>query len=391
MYSMNYHQVVDWEIDVYNIYDYIDWLNGVIPTISPIHVKTGSTTNGLIQYDWNLIDDGNTARNDPNLDPYFVSFTYTQWSGSSQSSANGPTPNAAGGSASASNPPKQQPAKWPGLGSWVVSFQHMFRHYYDQNNWLSNSFIGMLNMGNLPSTPPFWRGPVGGTNAQTFPVRYYYNRFRSDLNPTNNDYYQGTLWDQDLLRLMLLDPRARNFFYYGHGSPEWICSSVYSKLLVDYGMHRYRFVWLDGCETGGGSWPDTFGIHGPGLFTFDYYRERSKRPALFIGNKYSVPLGIAYDDQTQIGGVTYDGYIPRVQSEFYNQFRFYWQSVGHTYKQAFQETQDLIEGAYPTPRMSYLDGPRKGATYWPGDDQVRVGYEEMQYNRYNYDYDVPTP
>ena len=387
--NVSAHPVVDWEIDIYNIFDYIDWLNGQVQYIYPIHVMTGSTTNGIIQYDWDYLGDDGYPRNDPDYDPYFVSFTYTWWSDAARSG--GPRPLDAAGSASTGNPLKRQPAKWPALGHWVVSWQEMFRHLYDRDNRLHNAFTSILSMANLEDTPPFWQGPIGGTNAQTFPARYFYNPYRTDLNPTNNDFFQSTVNDQLLLERMLRDSRARNFFYFGHGEPNWICSLIYANLLRDYGMHRYRFVWLDGCETGNGTWPETFGIPGPGTFSIDYYKERTKRPALFVGNKYSVPIGNLYDPPQVIGGMTYNGEIARSLPEFYGQFIFWWQTMGRPYKTAVQNAQQAIQGAWPDSFMTYSSGPKRGQRYWPGDDQARVGYDDMGYNTYNYSYDIPRP
>lgn len=390
------HPVVDWEIDVYNIYDYIAWLEGQIPDIWPIHVQTGSTTNGIIQYDWNYLDDFGVWRTNIWDDPYFVSFTYTEWTSGSQSSGGGgPGPLDSGGSAATMNPLKRQPPKWPPQGHWVVAWQDMFRHYYDANNYLRSAFTSIKNMANLPESdvpaaPPFWQPPIGGTNAQTFPIRFFYNQFRTDLNPTNSDFYQSTLNDQRLFELMLRDSRARNLFYYGHSSPEWIASSVYAALLRDYGMHRYRFVWLDGCETSEGTWPNTFNIPGPGTYAIEYYKERTKRPALFVGNKYSVPIGIPRENY-KVGGVKYDGEIPRSVSEVYNQFIYFWQLLGREYKVALNDAQTLVKAAYPNPVMHYVGGAKDGQVYWPGDDQVRVGYEEMRFNAYNKYYDIPRP
>ncbi|HET7624374.1 MAG TPA: hypothetical protein VFM25_03840, partial [Verrucomicrobiae bacterium] len=289
------------------------------------------------------------------------------------------------------NPLKQQPSKWPDQGHWVVAWQDMFRHYYDEDNNLKNAFNSILSMANLEDAPPFWQGPIGGTNAQTFPIRYFYNDFRTDLNPTNADFFDSTSYDENLFQLMLRDSRARNLFYYGHGTPDFIAGSVYAPLLRDNGMHRYRFVWLDGCETGNGSWPETFGIKGPGLFSIEYYKERTKRPALFVGNKYSVPIGIPYDDETEIGGANYNGEIPQSVSQFYIQFIFYWQLIGETYKDAVENAQNLVKSAYPQPVMHYLNGPKNGQVYWPGDDQSRVGLEEMKFNQYNHSSDIPRP
>ena len=156
-------------------------------------------------------------------------------------------------------------------------------------------------------------------------------------------------------------------------------------------MHRYRFVWLDGCETGNGTWPETFGITGPGIFSFDYYKERGKRPALFVGNKYSVPIGNLYDEPKTIDGASYDGEVTRSRPEFYGQFIFWWQTMGRPYKTAVQQAQQTVQSTWPGSYMRYASGPKKNAIYWPGDDQVRIGYDEMRYNAHNYSYDIPRP
>lgn len=387
------HPEVDWEIDVYNIFDYIDWLDGNLPNIIPVHVMTGSTTNGIIQYDWNYLDDFGIVRTNIYDDPYFVSFTYTTWLTGGQA-LSGPSAAGGGGGAAKANPLKRQPAKWPRQGHWVVSWQDMFRHYYDEDDYLKLAFYNLLVMANLPETdvpaaPPFWQPPIGGTNAQTFPLRHFFNKFRTDLNPTNSDYYQSTINDESLFQNMLLDSRTRNLFYYGHGTADWLASGVYGKLLKQYGVHRYRFVWLDGCETGAGDWDKVFGINGPGVFNIEYYRERTKRPALFVGNKFSVPIGVP-GIRTE-GEMVFNGTIPRSQSEFYNQFIYYWWLLGRPFNEAVTDAQDLVKAAYPQPVMRYVDGPKSGQVYWPGDDQIRAGYDGMQFNIYNKNYDIPRP
>ena len=87
--------VVDWEIDIYNYWDYWNWYYGYTNDIYPIHIATGSTTNGLIEYHWNLMDDYGTMRTNEYNDPYFVSFTYTSWQGNgglTASMISNPTP-----------------------------------------------------------------------------------------------------------------------------------------------------------------------------------------------------------------------------------------------------------------------------------------------------------
>jgi hypothetical protein len=186
-------------------------------------------------------------------------------------------------------------------------------------------------------------------------------------------------------------PKPNSYQLYRQMQEKWIASLVYAALLRDYGMHRYRFAWLDGCETYGGYWPATFGIPGPGIFSLEYYKERTKRPALFVGNRYSVPIGIPYETEQVIGGSKYNGSIPRCRPEFYNQFIYFWQVLGREYNRAVQDAQDLVKQSYPDPVMHYSGGPKAGFEYWPGYDQGRVGYEEMKFNWHNKYYDIPRP
>jgi hypothetical protein len=65
--------------------------------------------------------------------------------------------------------------------------------------------------------------------------------------------------------------------------------------------------------------------------------------------------------------------------------------MGRPYKTAVQNAQQAIQGAWPDSFMTYSSGPKRGQRYWPGDDQARVGYDDMGYNTYNYSYDIPRP
>jgi len=110
----------------------------------------------------------------------------------------------------------------------------------------------------------------GGTNAQTYPMRYQYPQGHRLFDTNFN--YQGEINDDHLLHLMIHDPRARNFYYFGHGNSEWIGDALYAALERQYKTHRYRFVWLDGCETANGDWDKVFNINGPGKFSLEVPR-----------------------------------------------------------------------------------------------------------------------
>ena len=228
----------------------------------------------------------------------------------------------------------------------------------------------------------FYVLPTGTTNAQTFPIRFRYPDPYTRLNPTgvtDKVYDDWIINDKALLILMLMDSRARNFFFDGHGSADSIAGITTDSIRKYFTPHRYRFVWLNACLTGNGSLPELFGIKGPGIFSLQYYAERTKRPALFVGNKYETPIGVS--SPYTVNGLDYRGYIPRCMGEFYIQFVFYWQTMNRQYWLAVQNAQDLVRGAYFD---KYLG-------YFPGDNQVRIGYEDMRYNEYNTAGDIPRP
>jgi hypothetical protein len=384
------HPVVTWEIDIYNYWDYLDWLDGVIPTIDPIHIKTGSTADGKIVYHWNLVDDFGQLRNDPDIDPIFISFTFTEWQDGGGLGGGAQAP----GNASRGNPTQRQSARWPEEGLWVVAYQDMFRHYYDQNNLVPEMLSGWLGpaSGHDPnggaSYPVFYQPPVGGPAPQTFPLRFNYWRWHR-LYDDNDNLTQYIINDSGLLQQMILDSRARNFYYFGHGSPQWIGNFLYAPLLRQYAaQHRYRFVWLDGCETASGSWGAAFGIPGSGTFSLDYYRERTRRPALIVGHNYSIPLGIK--GTRIVGGVTYDGTIPDHVPFFRSESLFNWYFIGDRFVQAIEQAKDTMR-LLGLSDMRYVDGPKEGQRYEPGNDLLWTGYEDMRFNEFNARNEIPRP
>ncbi len=387
-YVQSAHAAVDWEIDIYNYYDYLNWYYGYTNSIYPIHIATGSTTNGLIEYHWDLMDDYGTYRTNEDVDPYFISFTYTTWQGNGGLSgagvqANGVQPNTGGGGAATGNPLQKQSAPWPADGGyWVVAYQDMFRHYYDDGNLMHAMLNGWLSMaGNV--NPVFYQTPIGGTNAQTYPMRYQYPQGHRLFD--TNFSYQGQIYDDNLLHLMIHDSRARNFYYFGHGNSEWIGNALYAALERQYGTHRYRFVWLDGCETANGDWDKVFNINGPGRFSLDYYKQRSKRPAVFMGHGQTIPLGIF--GQRVVNGTTYDGTIPDSVPYFRSNFVFIWQLENYKLNDAIQYAVDNT----PDENMHYEDGPLDGQHYAPGDALQIEGYDELKWNEYNGYGEIPRP
>jgi hypothetical protein len=379
------HPDVDWEIDIYNYYDYLYWYYGYTDTVTPIQVATGSTTNGMIDYQWNLTDTDGNVRTNLDTDPAFFSFTYTSWSGdgglSDDSQVHANTPSG-GGSAQRPNPLKQNDI-WPSDGGyWVVAYQDMLRNAYDDGSLMPAMFNSWLDMAG-DANPIFYQTPVGGTNAQTFPIRY--NSFTNNAFANTNSYYNlGVFYDDEAFNQMLHDSRARNLYVYGHGGGDFMAGLELAEVNATP-MHRYRFVWLDGCSTANGSWDKAFHINGPGIFSPTYYQSIHKRPALFVGHTQDIPY--ARLGSTSHNGITYDGTIPSSVPYFRSNIVFDWWEENATFRGALDYSLDTTPAIVPP--IIFQSGPVKGATYNPGDYMQIEGCDQMGWNQYNALNDLP--
>jgi len=92
----------------------------------------------------------------------------------------------------------------------------------------------------------------------------------------------------------------RDFFYFGHGDGShlgpnptreltvsdvnFILQNNMSDPLTATNRHPYRFVFLDGCNTADGNWPQAFGIpKKEGMVATDFGAKRGIRPRAFMG------------------------------------------------------------------------------------------------------------
>lgn len=258
---------VNWEIDIYDVNGYF------------VNSQTGFSADGNISWTWNLTDYTGASRLDDG-DPFFYPYiTITNSSGD----PGGPMPTFAN--------------SFPSTGGWIITYMDNF--YLDAGSNYSGydaQYKSAMSQ-QMPGGPAEWSIPVAD-----FPVNFGTN-------------YTQTQRNQSWTNLMsaLEQPQYRNLYYYGHGAPDTIggdevtfvdnvpygltvpgsgalLTSEWVKDNVTYsasGQIRYRFVFLDGCNTANGGWPAAWGVprQGEGL---DYYTSTNTnpdhvRPSAFVG------------------------------------------------------------------------------------------------------------
>ena len=121
-------------------------------------------------------------------------------------------------------------------------------------------------------------------------------------DPGNPSPYDPNKWNQ--LGGLLNDPEAHNFFYFGHGAPDFIgmqsrqriTSAELESSLTNHldpsrpfyayqWGHRYRFVFLDGCDTAKGILPLAFGMpnNPPNVSQDEFDNNYHVQPFAFLG------------------------------------------------------------------------------------------------------------
>jgi hypothetical protein len=111
------------------------------------------------------------------------------------------------------------------------------------------------------------------------------------------EMFSSNDWGNVVLKLM--DPSARDFFYFGHGAENALGTAGANLLVSDIRLflknhiddpltatnrHPYRFVFFDGCNTADGRWPQAFGIpKKEGMSVTDFTQKRGIRPRAFMG------------------------------------------------------------------------------------------------------------
>ncbi|HWD94388.1 MAG TPA: hypothetical protein VG938_18800 [Verrucomicrobiae bacterium] len=347
----------DWDIDIYDADGY--WVNGT----------SGHTTNGQIEATWDLTDYLGNPRDDIDSDPYFwptITFDTT----------------AGGGMVPAVQTTRYTPTvvlSYPTSGDWLIAYMSEFYQTGTQSHGYMvdamNAIGGWIDYRGVPFS--------------IFPMAYGTNLYTQ----VDRDADWATL------KSVLQHPDYRNFYYFGHGNPASIggdytmydangvgtnganapntkayLTSHITKSEITFnkntGTHYYRLVFLDGCSTAAGSWPDAFGVNS-GTNSYGYYTNNvsnpsHKRPSAFVG--WMAPVGGA-------GWGT-------VQTDFL------WKSQWAEEWSYNSNTETLVQA---------LSDAANDSTWPPGQQSqlwsiLRVyGYQDLRMNQYNQKTDWPGP
>jgi len=282
----------NWTIDIYDV------------NSNRVKTLSGVATNGTIEGYWNMVDLNGVTRTNAAADPEFSAIITVYDDPMSK-----PAPKK-----------KQRPQDWPAHGAWVVTYQDYFKWDYSQNNAQLGSDVKFaLTAGNYGGYYLYYPQP-GQTNdiGQTWPIRFQ-DTNHLDTNVTDAKIIK----DEALLVFFLTNTSSRNLYYDGHGSFDSI-ADIPVSLLKSLIHHRYRFVYLNGCNTANGDLDKAFGINGPKRLAGDYYHKAGIRPAAFMG--YTQDVNYAEGGQVTRNGVVYDDTIPFQVPGFISNFLFYWDS-----------------------------------------------------------------
>jgi hypothetical protein len=262
----------DWRIDIYDASD--NYVNG----------GSGHTTNGQIQWMWDLTDTNGTPRDDLDGDPFFQSYiTFAT---------------AAGPQTTRRTPPPQ--TEYPSVGNWLITFSD--NHFNDAGTnytggqqYYTNGVYRIAEWIDYRSIP--WT---------VYPIKFGTNSYTQTERNDSWSYLKATLFT----------PQSRNFYYHGHGSANDIGADIHTfdtngfvtggitlpgskaflrsqtvsnELVFNRysGARPYRFVWLDGCSTANGNWPGAFGVDKV-PYDLDHYTNsatnpKHRRPSVFVG------------------------------------------------------------------------------------------------------------
>ena len=228
-----------------------------------------------------------------------------------------------------------------------------------------------------------WAGWVGGENLNTMTDGFVQDAEYVPLTVRPNHssgeafriHYKDTqeAYDWEAFRQALYNPASRNLFYCGHGGDNGIGrdASDINRFIPqeEIGIalntippgqtnrHGFRFVFLDGCESAKGQFPDAFGMVHKENLDFQYYYYAGERYSAFVGWNIEPAIGT-------LAGHTVNVY----HWKFIQNFLYNWTS-----------------GAWPSVREA-LNHAGNGPLGWTDVNPQTLtvfGYRDLGYNQSN--------
>jgi hypothetical protein len=211
---------------------------------------------------------------------------------------------------------------FPAKGEWVLARQLAFKDEYDLLAQITDTVKITMNLRDLTVLPNVEEGGA-------FCVR--------KGSAATNDW--------EILRTAIINYNSRNVFLFMHGGPNTL--GGYTNAADTRGLkatqirhdlnnedvlqsnrpdrQKYRFVFLDACESAGGDWPLAFGIK-KNVYPEDtiHYADTGFRPQVFVGWKNKKM--IEFNDEVQVYHI-----------DFINTFWTKWFSEYRGLKRALQE------------------------------------------------------
>jgi len=203
--------------------------------------------------------------------------------------------------------------------------------------------------------------------------------------------------DAGLLLSILSDPSVRNFYGFAHGAPggfAWLPAATIKQNV----KHRYRFVFLDGCESFSGENFSAFGATGAEVatpmapLTISSYLGNI-RPAAFIGNTIEMPggykvnpPGVPQEDPTTHVLCNWETFA--AIANWHSQFLFYWTLLGYGIVDAKAEANNLAWSANSSPAPKSIamgENPDGTPIFYDIKVHLKVaGYGNLTFNGYNH-------
>ncbi len=244
---------------------------------------------------------------------------------------------------------------WSGPGAWAIAVQHAWDGTYD-HDLLYQEF----NEGFVAAA------------ASSFTVLPSLDGNGNPLALHFQDSSENSSWTA--FRQALYDSRTRNVVYFGHGGPngigyntsntnQYIPAAEIANVLhtIPAGQtnrHAFRFVFLDGCSTGKGTLPESFGILHRKVTDLDDYTSASLRPSAFVG--WSADKWITFLDGIYLN-YSHVNFISHIQLEMF----LYGNGIQTAVSNAAQNYSDV-----------------SWAFVWLNQMQV-FGYYDLHFGQYN--------